>query len=637
MLLAPLFQVALAVACTTASGPAQLSVTASGTYRWTPAAAGEQLRCSSEGFEPLDVQGGDDIKPVDIIFTHSRPVLMHGARGIARVQWWRPGEEVIDRLAERSVDATGDIAVAVGRAPRIVTFIWSDGRRLSTFVPESTDELSIGPPLTGSELIAWVGSRRVRPAKLIAHSDARTRSAEFDTHGFAAISGLPPGRYAVAVLYQSGINTPLQDAAVVRTNDTARLANRNVPAAGALVVRLDRDSCRDVIPREAVVATIASRSKAVQRVNIGSETCDATIDGLTPADYTVQTAAAAWPPSEPTGPISVANDRFAELEVSVEYASVSGTAFLGSAGARKLLLHFQGRAGDTSTSTDEEGHFSVTMKPGDYDVDLRSTPYVPGDIRQVTFKRGHQDVDLKFVGGRVTVYARADGEAFSKPVEVHLNGQANYGITGVALPPDYKADFLGIPNGTYSVGAESPPNWTTTETTSVTIDPVTTEKEIEVRLQRRHDRHVIVRTIEGAPVAGARVFGGPAVLEEGEPGHFEMPIFAGNRLRISRSGYLPVCRDLHESEENIEVILSTGPFSATLNIARTSPDAVGTLLGTPGSTCAVYVGDLSHSVTPTSEGVQLQIHGLTSGRFIYIVPDGRQVAFNVPGDPTVVP
>ena len=637
MLLPALLQVAVAVACTTASGPAQLSVTAAGTYRWTPTAAGEQLRCSPEGFEPLDVQAGTDIKPVDIIFTHSRPVLVRGAGGIAAVQWWRPGEDVIDRLAQRSVDATGDIAITVGLAPRIVTFIWSDGRRLSTFVPENADELSIAAPPSGSELIAWLGSRRIRPAKLVAHSDALTRSADFDAHGFAAISGLAPDRYAVSAVYRSAINTPLQDAVVVRTNDTAWLASRNVPPVGALIVRLDRDSCRDVIPREAVVATIASRSKAVQRVNIATETCDATIDGLAPADYTVQTAAAGWPPADAAGPVSVANDRFAELEVSVDYAIISGTAFLGSTPARKLLLHFQGRGGDTSTSTDEQGHFSITMKPGDYDVDLRSTPYVPGNLQQVTVKRGHQDVDLKFIAGRLTVYARAEGENFSKPVEVHVNGQANYGISGIALPPDYKADFLGIPNGTYSVAAESPPNWTTTEPTSVTLDSVTTEQEIEVRLQRRNNRHVFVRTREGAPVAGARVFAAPVVLEESEPGHFEMPIVAGNRLRISRSGYLPVCRDLHDSEENIEVILSAGLFSATLKIARTSPEAVGTLLGTPGSTCAVYVGDLSHSVNPTSDGVELQINGLTAGRFIYVAQDGRQVAFEVPGDPVVVP
>lgn len=150
------------------------------------------VRCSAPSFEPVDVPRPAEA-PLTVVLPKSRAVTVHGVTTNVVAEWHRPDKDGLVLLARRNVPANGALQIDVAEAPRVLTFVWPDGARTSTFVAPAATEATVVKPATGSEVVAWLGMRSVRPVRLQLQSGDVTRAAAVDRAGLVSVSGVAPG------------------------------------------------------------------------------------------------------------------------------------------------------------------------------------------------------------------------------------------------------------------------------------------------------------------------------------------------------------------------------------------------------------------------------------------------------------
>lgn len=602
-----------------------------GRVTWTARSREEVLRCNSAGYEPRDMSSIEPGRTVAVKLERARIVRVFGAEEVQSVKWLDPADD-LSLLAERDLSGSSEFYVNVARLPRVLSLSWAGGERRSVFIAPEADEVAVSKPPAGAEVLSFLGDRSVRPVRLRLESVGVSHTAEFGRSGFTSISGLPPGLYRIEAEYRGDVVVRVADRLRVRVGELLRITRNSVPPAAALLIRMEPEACDDLRQDEitAVVALSGGANEWNHDVKLSAPSCEALVEGLDPEIYVVSVGGPDGPLSDPTPSAKLQLDRMSSIDVTPRYGRIDGRLLLGRDPGRRLVLVFQRQGQSKTASSDEEGYFSLTLDPGSYEVSLRSSEFVPGDWKTIEVKRGRQTIELAFEASRLSIRARASSGTLAVPVQIRIQSEGTV-RAGIALPPEHRAEFIGIPGGTYLITAAAPPDWESIGETKVTLDRLASDKEVDVFIQRATVRHVRLVNPAGAPVTGASVRLGSLVLLEAEPGLYRAASAAGSTLRVAASGYLPVCRELAESEREVGISLSRGSFSATLRLSGVS-GPVGSILGLPGTNCPVLLSEIEHRLTATPDGLQAVLEGLPPGQFTYISPDGSRTPFSAPGE-----
>jgi hypothetical protein len=191
--------------------------------------------------------------------------------------------------------------------------------------------------------------------------------------------------------------------------------------------------------------------------------------------------------------------------------------------------------------------------------------------------------------------------------------------SGLVLPRDgHVLEFDGIPAGNYSVTADTNSGLVSVQPATAAITKSTPDASVVLTLSTNIGELRLMSS-EGGPVQGARVQVNSRILEEHEPGVFELKSVApGNEVLVSAPGLIPVChvltaQDFHRSV----IVMSRGSHAVEINFTPPVSGPIGEIIGLPGSTCAVPLGITSFGATEDATSTTIRIVGMPEGRFSY--------------------
>jgi hypothetical protein len=319
---------------------------------------------------------------------------------------------------------------------------------------------------------------------------------------------------------------------------------------------------------------------------------------------------------------------------------VEGRVRLGEKPGARLLIAFT-RADSTQrlwvAETDSSGEYRLPLdRAGNYSVEVRASRRMGAEATLARLNDGVNRLDLNLPETRLTVtLQRADGLPIDEIVSVHLDGLPTT-RSGLVLPRDgHVLEFAGIPVGNYLVTADTNSGLVSVQPGAAVIATDTPEASVVLTLSTNIGE-LFLMSSEGGPVQGARVQVNSRILDEREPGAFELTSVApGNEVLVSAPGFVPVCQvltavDFHRSV----IVMSRGSHAVEINFTPPVSGPIGEFMGLPGSTCAVPLGITSFSATEDANTTTIRIVGMPEGRFSYrptLVTPPQTV--DVPGPP----
>ena len=587
-----------------ASAGARLREAGAGVRLWQRL-PGDVVSCSGPGFEPLDLDPGQAPLPAELALDlpPARPVTLEGDWGEASIEWRELRAGHTSLVARRSMRVAGPLMLPVARTDRVLRVRPPGGSPVSFFIPAGGAALTLRLPARqpGGEVFGLLPPHAFRPQELVL--SAAMRIPLNGGRAFRA-GGLAPGAYRMVPRYRGGLEAepvPL----VVRAGETLELLPLPVDEPAAVTLTAGDEVCqRGQLPARLairkVMADPPSHPPLVTQAIVAAP-CRRELEGFAAGLYEAQLLRERS--GQPPEVLATARwDAVAGQKAAVALAApevrISGRLTFGAdrpAAGHTLAFDRDGQRWTTAAAS-EDGEFALSLGAvGDYAVTVQT----PAGVAAASFTRhlaaGDRRADFQLPEAGVHVrLSRADGAAIAGAVQVALIPKTGERLTASWTPGvEPEVHFDGVPFGEYVVTGTAGGGLASARELRVGLTPDDPRAEVELVLERQSLRLIVVDE-QGAPIAGAGIVVGEAMLEGRGTGVFQLEgVPAGERLRVHAEGYAPVCRALQpEDLPEMRVVLVHATEALLLHVPPGVAWEDGLLLGLPGSNCAVVVTEL---------------------------------------------
>jgi hypothetical protein len=586
---------------------------------WT-CIGGDRLECDAPAMEPIDVPSSAcSARGVSLTFQKSGMFNVEIAEP-AMVEWRAETAKGTRLIATRRVERAGRLPIALGG--RIIRVHRPEASPVSAYVSPG-DTVRLRARLSGGELAGRIQKNQINPVTIVLRGPSE-REAAVDAGGRFSTAGVAPGSYEVIPVYRGGVEGPAA-AAAIHAGQTSELYDLVKEPVGGVLLGVAPDVCnatdRLTVTRIQAQARAATFARAVQRPL--ADGCELHLEGLRPGRYEATIHNPEFNDLKAVEDFAIEPDRLAWATIGEPRVVVEGRVTLGDKPGAGLLVAFT-RADSSArlwvTETDRNGDYRLSLdRAGSYAVEVRASRRMGAEARLARLDAGLNRFDLSLPSTRLTVrLQRADGQPIDEIVSVHIDGLAK-ARSGLVMPRDGSTlQFAGIPPGQYLVTADTNSGLVSLQPGAASISKNNPEAIVTLTLAMNVGELRLI-SHEGGAVQGARVQINSRILDEQEPGVFELrSVSPGNEVFISAPGHVPVCHVLTGLDFHRTVIAMTrGAHAAEITFTPPVNGPIGEITGLPGSTCAVPLGITSFGATEDGKSTTIRISGLPAGRFSY--------------------
>jgi len=557
--------------------------------------------------------------------------------GPATVEWRADTARGTRLIATRHLESSAQLPIALsGRIIRIHRGRWSP----VSYHAVPGDRIRIERAKSGGEAFGRIEKKRINPVRVLLDGPTQLE-VPIDYDGRFSAFGLIPGDYEAIPIYTGGIRGAAQQVGIVgaRTSEVYGLVRESV---GGILLGIGSEVCRPT-DRVAVIkvqtqARSATFERAIQKSL--SEGCEWHLEGLRPGRYEATITNPDHNDLKAADDFTIDADQLTWANIGEPRVVVEGRVRLGEKPGPGLLVAFT-RANSSQrlwvAETDRNGEYRLALdRAGNYSVEVRASRRLGAEAVLARLNDGVNRFDLNLPATRLTVkLQRADGQPIDEIVSVHLDGLSKT-RSGLVLPRDgHVLEFAGVPMGSYMVTADTNSGLVSVQPGAASIAQSTPEATVVLTLSTNIGELRLLAS-EGGPIQGARVQVNSRILDEREPGVFELKsVSPGNEVLVSAPGLIPVCHlltaaDFHRSV----VVMSRGSHAVEINFTPPVSGPIGEIIGLPGSTCAVPLGITSFGATEDANSTTIRIVGMPEGRFSYRpTPVTPPQTMDVPGPP----
>ena len=604
-------------------------------FEWS-CVPGDRLQCDAPSLEPIDFDGNSCAVPGARLSFQKSGFFSIRSDGPATVEW-------------RAETAKGTRLIAPDILSRlrsypyplvVASFAYIEGSGLLFVHAVPGDQIAIERAKSGGEAFGRIEKKRINPIRVLLDGPTQLE-APIDYEGRFSAFGLIPGDYQAMPIHLGGVRGPGQHVSVVgaQTSEVYGLVRESV---GGILLGIASPVCHPTdlvsVTKVQTQARSATFERAIQKSL--SEGCEWQLEGLRPGRYEATITNPEHNDLKAADDFTIEADRLAWANIGEPRVVVEGRVQLGEKPGAGLLLAFT-RANSSQrlwvAETDRNGEYRLALdRAGNYSVEVRASRRMGAEAVLARLNDGLNRFDLNLPETRLTVrLQRADGQPINEIVSVHLDGLSKT-RSGLVLPRDgHVLEFAGIPMGNYMVTADTNSGLVSVQPGAASIARSTPEASVVLTLATNIGELRLLST-EGSPIQGARVQVNSRILDEHEPGVFELKsVSPGNEVLVSAPGLIPVCHLLTATDFHRSVIvMSRGSHAVEINFTPPVRGPIGEILGLPGSTCAVPLGITSFGATEDANSTTIRIVGLPEGRFWYrptlVVPPQTM---DVPGPP----
>jgi len=581
---------------------------------------GDRLQCDAPSLEPIDLDGSSCAGSGARLSFQKSGFFSIRSDGPATVEWRAETAKGTRLIATRRVESSAPLPVSIsGRIIRIHRGQWSP----VSYHAVPGDQIAVERAKSGGEAFGRIEKKRIHPARVLLDGPTHLE-APIDYEGRFSAFGLIPGEYEAIPIYLGGIRGPGQPVRIVgaKTSEVYGLVREPV---GGILLGIAPEVCnptdRVSVTRVQARARSATFERAIQKSL--SEGCEWQLEGLRPGRYEATITNPEHNDLKAADDFTIEADRLAWASIGEPRVVVEGRVRLGEKPGAGLLLAFT-RANNSQrlwvAETDRNGEYRLALdRAGNYSVEVRASRRMGAEAVLARLDDGVNRFDLNLPETRLTVnLQRADGQPIDEIVAVHLDGLSKT-RSGLVLPRDgHVLEFAGIPMGNYLVTADTNSGLISVQPGAASIARSTPEANVVLTLATSIGELRLLSS-EGGPVQGARVQINSRILDEHEPGVFELKsVSPGNEVLVSAPGLIPVCHvlmapDFHRSV----IVMSRGSHAVEINFTPPVSGPIGEIIGLPGSTCAVPLGITLFSATEDANTTTIRIVGMPEGRFSY--------------------
>lgn len=581
---------------------------------------GDRLECDALQHEPIDLDAGScKRRAIALPFRRAAPVALT-TRAPATVEWRAEASTGTRVIAAREI--TVGVRPLVFEQGRLLRVYRGHFSPVTLYVVPG-QQADAGLPMAGGELFGRIAKKRVNPERIRLDGSAAI-DLPLDGAGRFARAGLTSGEYRVIPMYAGGVEGAPQ-VVRIRDGESTELYGLASEDVGGIVLSVANEICT---PENGLLLTRYETSlrsvklKTAVRQQL-AEGCEWRFEGLVPGRYEALIRGAASD-VRAAHDFQIVADQLEWAHITEPAVIIEGRVRLGDRPAAGVTLQFQktdrsSRSWVATTGADGTYH-AATDRPGFYVLELRAARYLGSHGRRVALQPGTNRIDLDLPASRLAVrLERADGRSFDEPVQVHLRGETIPPRSGFVLPTEeHEIEFLGLPNGTYVVTADSPSGLIAERPGQVMLSEGAPDASVALRLALRQGELRLVWD-DGSPVQAARVQSNMRVLDEEAPGQYALRSAApGSELLISAPGAVPVCHVLAPAEiDSATIVMTRGQHAAELRFTPRIPFPIGVFDGLPGSNCPVPITLMSLQAEETTESTIVRVLGLPAGRFSF--------------------
>ena len=588
-------------------------------FEWS-CTPGDRLQCDAPSLEPIDIDAQScAMSGVRLSFQKSGFVSLQGD-GPSTVEWRAETAKGTRLIATRQLASSAQLPISIGgRIIRIHRGEWSP---VSYHVVQG-DHIRIDRAKSGGEAFGRIEKKRINPVRVLLDGPTQLE-VPIDYDGRFSAFGLIPGDYDAIPIYAGGIRGSGLRAGIVgaATSEVYGLVHESV---GGILLGIGPEVCsptdRVSVTRLQTQARAATFERAIRKSL--SEGCEWHLEGLRPGRYEATITNPEHNDLKAAADFTIEADHLAWASIGEPRVVVEGRVRLGQTPGARLLLAFT-RADSSQrlwvTETDRNGDYRLALdRAGNYSVEVRASRRMGAEAVLARLQTGVNRFDLNLPETRLTVtLQRADGQPIDEIVSVHLDGLSKT-RSGLVLPKDgHVLEFAGIPMGNYMVTADTNSGLVSVQPGAASIAQSTPEARVALTLSTNIGELRLLSS-EGGPVQGARVQVNSRILDEREPGVFELKaVSPGTEVLVSAPGLVPVCHLLTATDFHRGVIvMRRGSHAVEINFTPPVSGPIGEISGLPGSTCAVPLGTTSFGATEDANSTTIRIVGMPEGRFSY--------------------
>ena len=551
-------------------------------------------------------------------FQKSGFISFHGD-GPATIEWRAETAKGTRLIATRHLESSAQLPISLsGRIIRVHRGPLSP----VSYHAVQGDEIRVDRAKNGGEAFGRIEKKRINPIRVLLDGPTELE-APIDYDGRFSAVGLIPGDYEAIPVYAGGVRGPGQHVNIVgaRTTEVYGLTREPV---GGILLGIAPEVCsptdRVSVTRVQAQARSSTFERAIQKSL--AEGCEWQLEGLRPGRYEATITNPEHNDLKAADDFMIEADRLAWANIGEPRVVVEGRVRLGEKPGAGLLIAFT-RANSSQrlwvARTDRNGDYRLALDPaGNYSVEVRAARRMGAEAVLARLNDGVNRFDLNLPGTRLTVtLQRADGLRIDEIVSVHLDGLSKT-RSGLVLPRDgHILEFAGIPMGNYLVTADTNSGLVSVQPGAASIATNTPAASVVLTLATNIGELRLLSS-EGGPVQGARVQVNSRILDEREPGVFELKsISPGNEVLVSAPGFVPVCHVLTADFDRSVIVMSRGSQAVEINFTPPVSGPIGEIIGLPGSTCAVPLGITSFGATENGTSTTIRIVGMPEGRFWY--------------------
>jgi len=581
---------------------------------------GDRLQCDAPALEPIDLEGGACSPTSRRLAFKPSAFTNLDFDGPAVVEWRAETPTATRLIATRQVVGPARLPIAAGgRILRVFRAQYSP----VTIQAVANGDQRFDRPRNGGELFGRIQMKTINPITVQIDGPSEMEVPIDESGRFSAV-GLLPGDYRAFPVYRGGVRGVARNLLVSAAQTTELFSLVKEPVGGVLIdvapAMCGADDRMNVTRVQSQLRS-ATFERAIQKQL--AEGCEFHLEGLKPGRYEATVHDRQHNDLKAAEDFVIEADQLARANVGEPRVVVEGRVTLGDKPGGHLLLAFErtnnsGRLWVTETNDDGSYHLQLD-RPGNYSVEARAARHLGAQSLLARLQDGFNTFDVNLTESRLTVrLLRSDAKPIDEIVSVHIDGLGK-AKSGFVMPKEGNVlEFAGIPLGNYVVTADTSSGLVSLAPANTTISKTNPEAEVTLTLASSIGELRLIAG-DGSPIQGARVQVGARILEETQPGTFELKSVApASHVVISAPGFVPMChmllaKDMHQTT----VAMSRGTHAVEINFTPPIHAPIGEITGLPGSTCPVPLAFTSFVTTEDMTSTTLRIVGLPEGRFSY--------------------
>lgn len=581
---------------------------------------GDRLQCDAPALEPIDLDGGSCSPPSRRLAFKPSAFTNVEFEGPATIEWRAETPDSTRLIATRQIAGPARVPIALGgRVLRVYRAQYSP----ITIHAIANGDVRLDRPRNGGELFGRIQKKTINPIAVRVDGPSEAE-VTIDETGRFSLAGLLPGNYHAFPVYRGDVRGASRDI-VVEAAHTTELFSLVKDAVGGVLIGIAPEMCgpddRMNVTRVQAQTRAASFERAIQKQLI--EGCEFHLEGLKPGRYEATVHDRQHNDLKAAEDFVIEPDQLASANIGEPRVIVEGRVTLGDKPGSHLLLAFE-RTNSSGrlwvTETDSEGAYHLQLdRPGNYAVEPRAARHLGAQSALARLQYGLNKFDLKLPESRLTVrLSRSDAKPIDEIVSVHIEGLAK-SRGGFVQPKEGNVlEFAGLPHGNYVVTADTSSGLVSLSPAIAILSKITPEADVTLTLASSVGELRLIAG-DGSPIQGARVQVGARILNETQPGTFELKSVApASNIVVSAAGFVPMChvllaKDVHQTT----LVMSHGTHAFEIQFTPPIGGPIGEITGLPGSTCPVPLAFTSFGATEDTKSTTVRIVGLPEGRFSY--------------------